>query len=63
MKLRQINKGYKCPCCKQYGLEWYHYETIGEGISQIAKGKISTGIEYNQFLRCRLCLAEFIEEK
>lgn len=74
MKLKKVSDSIKCPECKKFGLEWWHKLYLGGnvGIMQTdifpteQKGRTPiTGSQYiaHEFLRCRFCLAEFIEVK
>ncbi len=60
MELRQVNKGYKCPNCKKFGLEPRHQRL--DYMSCGGVGHTKSPLFYN-FYRCRNCYAEFEEVK
>ena len=59
MKLKQTNKGYKCPNCKKFGLEPRHHIISPMPVEECA-GHHLMG---NNFYRCRNCYATFEEVK
>ena len=61
MKLKQINKGYKCPNCKSFGLKPFHKDSTSYQDATY-EGHSESMIAFN-FYRCLNCLAEFVEEK
>jgi len=59
MKLKQMNKGHRCPNCKKFGLEprTHYMSTVP---APDVHGHCSGGFK---FFRCRNCYAEFEEVK
>ena len=60
MKLKEINKGLKCPNCKQWRLRWYHYSPSSYHLVAV-EGKHHQPIQ--NFYRCINCYAEYKEVK
>lgn len=59
MKLKQINKGHKCPNCKLFGLKPM---TILHSIYYEEREGHNTTYQGDKFYRCNNCYAEFIDE-
>jgi len=63
VKLKQINKGYKCPNCKMFGLQPIFFDVHGNELSiHHSSYTVQTPLE-TKILRCRNCYAEFVEVK
>lgn len=60
MKLQEINKGLKCPNCKQWRLRPFHY-TASMYYAEAKEGRGAHDI--HSFFRCINCYAEYQEEK
>ena len=61
MKFKQINKGYKCPNCKMFGLQPFH-KHMGYIEPQEHIGHDGCPTSFNYY-RCRNCYAEFTGEE
>lgn len=65
MKLKQTNKGYKCPICKELSLDELPNDTIIDHAKSNSMVGTITERVYNESklrkFKCRLCLGNFDE--